>query len=520
MERSRSAEAGGREERSTFRSPHRLGVIDIGSNTARFVIFDTSPAGSVRATYEDKEVPRLGGATGPDGQLSDEAIRRGTVAVKRFAKLVRALDVPRTLAVATSAVRDAPNGGEFVRAVERSTGVLLRILSGAEEARYGYLGVASAWELEHDIVLDMGGGSLQLAEVRRGELRSTVSLPLGALRLSERFFEHDPPKKREMDDLREHVGDALGPVFETFGDRARRLFGIGGTVRALARAAIEFRSWPIGRVHGYPLWDYDIEALGELLGEMSAEKRRSVPGIGSDRADVVLAGVVVFQELLRAAKADHIVVSGTGIREGIALEAVGAKLPAPAATLAERSVVAASESFAFRLDHGRAVAATALDLYEVLADRFKWGRSEELALRVAGWMHDSGTAIDLWRHAHHSAYLIQNYPLMGLDQRETLLASMAAYVHEGGPLPSEWKKGFQPILRNDDLDIARRLGAILEIAELTEPFHPRFSSSGDGRTVTVSFSSSASTAPPGRIGEKVAKTIPRAFDVEVKIRDA
>jgi exopolyphosphatase/guanosine-5'-triphosphate,3'-diphosphate pyrophosphatase len=501
------------------RPAHRLGVIDIGSNTARFVVFDTSPGGAVRAGYETKEVPRLGSGTGPDGQLSDEAIRRGTAAVRRFAKLVRNLDVPRTLAVATSAVRDAPNGGEFVRSVERGTGLLLRILSGAEEARYGYLGVASAWELENDIVLDLGGGSLQLAEVRRGELRSSVSLPLGALRLSQRFFSHDPPKKRELEELRDHVREALGPVFETFGDRPRSLYGIGGTVRSLARAAIEFRSWPIGRVHGYPLWDYDIEALGELLGEMPAEKRRAVPGIGADRADVVLAGVVVFQELLRAAKADHIVVSGTGIREGIALEAVGAKLPAPAVTLAERSVIAAAESFSFRLDHGRAVAATALDLYEVLAERFKWGSSEALALRVAAWMHDSGTSIDLWRHAHHSAYLIQNYLLMGLDQREILLASMAAYVHEGGPLPSEWKKGFQPILRGDDLDTARRLGAIVEVAEMTEPFHPRFSSAGDGRSMTVAFSSSASTALPGRLGEKVAKTIERAFDLEVKVRD-
>jgi exopolyphosphatase/guanosine-5'-triphosphate,3'-diphosphate pyrophosphatase len=502
------------------RASQQLGVIDIGSNTARFVIFETFPAGAVRASYEDKEVPRLGGGTGPDGQLSDDAIRRGATAVRRFAKLIRAFEVPRTLAVATSAVRDAPNGGEFVRSVERSTGLLLRILSGAEEARYGYLGVASAWELENDIVLDLGGGSLQLAEVRRGELRSTVSLPLGALRLSQRFFEHDPPKKREMDDLREHVRGALTSVFETFGDRPHRLFGIGGTVRALARAAIEFRSWPIGRVHGYPLWDYDIEALGELLGEMEADKRRAVPGIGSDRADVVLAGVVVFQEILRSAKADHIVVSGTGIREGIALEAVGAKLPASAATLAERSVVAASQSFSFRLDHGRAVASTALDLYEILAGPFEWGRSEELALRVAGWMHDSGTSIDLWRHAHHSSYLIRNYPLMGLDQRETLLASMAAYVHEGGPLPSEWKKGFQPILRGGDFETARRLGAIVEVAELTEAFRPRFSRSGDGRTVTVVFSPTASSGVPGRLGDKVAKTIERAFDVEVKVRDA
>jgi exopolyphosphatase/guanosine-5'-triphosphate,3'-diphosphate pyrophosphatase len=502
------------------RASQQLGVIDVGSNTARFVIFETFAIGAVRASYEDKEVPRLGAGTGPDGELSDEAIRRGTAAMRRFAKLVRILEVPRTLAVATSATREAPNGGEFVRAVERSTGMLLRILSGAEEARYGYLGVASAWELENDIVLDLGGGSLQLAEIRRGELRSTVSLPLGALRLSQRFFEHDPPKKREMDELREHVRDALGSVFETFGDRPRRLFGIGGTVRALARAAIEFRSWPIGRVHGYPLWDYDIEALGELLGEMEADKRRAVPGIGSDRADVVLAGVVVFQEVMRAAKADHIVVSGTGIREGIALEAVGVKLPAPAVTLAERSVAGAAQTLSFRLDHGRDVAATALDLYEVLAGTFEWGSGEELALRVAAWMHDSGTSIDLWRHAHHSAYLIQNYPLMGLDQRETLLASMAAYVHEGGPLPSEWKKKFQPILSGDDLETARRLGALLEVAELTEPFRPRFSRSGDGRSLTVVFSPSTSSGPAGRLGEKVGRLIERAFEVEVKVRDA
>jgi exopolyphosphatase/guanosine-5'-triphosphate,3'-diphosphate pyrophosphatase len=520
VERSRSAQTGSREERRPPRAAAQLGVIDIGSNTARFVLFETSPAGVVRATYEAKEVPRLGEGTGPDGQLSDDAIRRGTAALRRFAKLVQGLDVPRTFAVATSAVRDAPNGGEFVRSVEKATGLLLRILSGAEEARYDYLGVASAWELDNDIVLDLGGGSLQLAEVRRGELRSTVSLPLGALRLSERFFEHDPPKKREMDEVREHVRDALGPVFETFGEKPRRLFGIGGTVRSLARAAIEFRSWPIGRVHGYPLWDYDVEALGELLAEMTAEKRRSVPGIGSDRADVVLSGVVVFQELLRAARADHIVVSGTGIREGIALEAVGAKLPASAPALAERSVVAASESFAFRLDHGRSVAATALDLFEVVADRYQWGPAEELALRIAAWMHDAGIAVDLWRHAHHSAYLIQNYPLMGLGQRETLLASMAAYLHEGGPLPPEWKKGFQPILRGDDLETARRLGAVLEVAELTEPFRPRFSSSGDGKVVSVAFSASASTALPQRMGEKVAKTLARALDVEVKVRDA
>ncbi len=412
----RRKRAGETTERSLGRAV-RFGVIDVGSNTARFVVFEASHAGTVRAVYEAKEVPRLGLGTDPEGRLSDEAVQRGVAGLRRFARLVRTLEVPRTLAVATSAVRDAPNGAEFVRAVERSTGLLLRTISGVEEARYAYLGVASAWELHNDIVCDLGGGSLQLVEVHRGALRNSVSLPLGVLRLSQRFLEHDPPKKREWEELRDHVRETLDSTFEAFRSESHGVYAVGGTVRSLARAAIDFREWPIGRVHGYPLFDHDVEALGELLGEMAADKRRAVPGIGSDRADVVLAGIVVLQELLRVTHAEQINVSGTGIREGIALEAVGAKLPARAVELAERSVAAAAESFRFDVEHGREVTEAAMGLFQVLAERQRWGPSEELAVRVASGMHDAGTAIDLWRHARHSAYLIQNYPILGLNQR-------------------------------------------------------------------------------------------------------
>jgi exopolyphosphatase / guanosine-5'-triphosphate,3'-diphosphate pyrophosphatase len=520
VDRSRSAELRRGEDRYLSRPGGQIGVIDVGSNTARFVVFEASQAGTVRAVYEAKEVPRLGLGTGPDGRLADEAIHRGVAGLRRFARLVRSLGVSKTLAVATSAVRDAPNGPDFVRAVARSTGLLLRTISGVEEARYAYLGVASAWELRNDVVCDLGGGSLQLVEVHRGTLRNSVSLPLGVLRLSQRFFDHDPPKRREWEELRDHVRETLESTFEAFQSESRGLYAVGGTVRSLARAAIDFREWPIGRVHGYPLFDHDVEALGELLGEMPADKRRAIPGIGSDRADVVLAGIVVLKELLRVTRAEQIYVSGTGIREGIALEAVGAKLPAKAVQLAERSVAAAAESFRFDLEHGREVADAAVGLFEQLAEHQGWGASEELAVRVASGMHDAGTAIDLWRHAHHSAYLIQNYPIQGLNQREILLASMAAYLHEGGPLPSEWKKEFQPVISADDLDLARQLGAVVGLAELVSAFRPRFSTSGDGRTIGLAFSPPSGTATPGKLGERAAKILERAFDVEVKVRES
>ena len=499
-------------------APSTLGVIDIGSNTARCVVFETT-AESVRAIFQTKDAPRLGSRPGPRGELSKEATERGIAALRRFARTLELLEVPRTLSVATSAVREAPNGPEFVRDVERASGVKLRVLSGTEEARYGYLGAASAWALKDDLVLDLGGGSLQLAEVRSGELRNSVSLPLGVLRLSQRYFEHDPPKRREWDDLRESVRTAVTSAVEAFGGHGYRLLGIGGTVRSLARAAIELREYPIRRVHGYPLYDHDLEALGELLGEMSAAKRRAVPGIGGDRADVVLAGIAVLQELLRASGSDRVLVCGTGIREGIALEAAGALLPATAEELAGRSAVAAARSFAFRLDHGRAVAETALELFHLLGPSFHAEGSEALALRVAAWMHDAGTAVDLWNHARHSAYLIQNFPIWGLDHREVLLAAMTTYLHEGDAPPSEWKRAFLPIIRSADLGIAVRLGAILEVAEILAPARPRFALSGGGKALSVSFSAPADTTLSPRWAEKVRKPMDRVFGLEVRSHD-
>jgi len=510
-----------RRERTPPALVTKVGVIDLGSNTARYVVFEGSRSGAVRPIYETKDSPRLGIDTGRDGTLSEGAFARGVATVRRFARIAHGLGFARTVAVATSAVRDAPNGAAFVREVDRATGLHLRVISGAEEARYGYLGAASAWPLENDLVFDLGGGSMQLAEVRAGALRNSVSLPLGVLRMNQRFLEHDPPKRKEVDALRDQARDVLASSVRAFGGGSYRLIGLGGTVRSLARAAIELREYPIRRVHGYPLYDYDIESLHELLGEMPASKRRSVRGIGGDRADVVVAGLVVLEELLRAVRAERIIVSATGIREGIALEAIHAELPASAETLAARSIAAACDSLSVGPERGRPpLEATALALFDLLKARFDGAASERLALRVAAGLHDAGIAIDIWSHPRHAAYLVQNYPIWGLDQREVLLASMVAYLHEGDPPPSDWKRQYLPILGNRDLDLAVRLGAILEAAEVVAPARPRFSLPSGSRSLAVSFSADEDATLSPRWLEKLRRPMGRAFDLEVRQRDA
>jgi exopolyphosphatase/guanosine-5'-triphosphate,3'-diphosphate pyrophosphatase len=493
-----------------------IGVIDVGSNTARLEIFLAASSGALRPVEERKEVPRLGLGTLPDGSLAPEAIARGVEALGRFAQTLKDVGAPKTLAVTTSAVRDAPNSSVFLSEVQKRTGISLRVISGLEEAHYAYIGVASAWELDTALVCDLGGGSLQLVEVRAGREQNSVSLPLGALRLTQRFLEHDPPKPREIEELRSSVRSTLTAALEAFGGSQYAVVGVGGTVRALARAAIELREFPIARVHGYALRDRDLEALFELVADVPASKRRTVVPVGSDRADLIVAGIVVFQELLRSAGARELTVSGTGIREGIALEVVGAALPAPAEELAHRSAVALAEGMSFSLPHGEKLAEFARSLFDLLAAGRGWGASERRALTVAAWLHDAGVAIDLWRHARHSAYLIRNYPLWGLDPRETLVASMAAYLHEGAPAPSAWRKEFLPVLRPSDLDLARGLGAILQTAELLAPGAPRFELSAGGKTLSVELGDARASGLVPRALEKIRKPLEHELDLEVK----
>ncbi|MGI0150845.1 MAG: hypothetical protein ACREC5_02785, partial [Thermoplasmata archaeon] len=363
---------------------------------------------------------------------------------------------------------------------------------------------------------DLGGGSLQLVATQAGRLKHSESLPLGALRLDRRYLEHDPPREAELEELRGTVREHLAETLKRFGGGPYRVIGLGGTVRALARASIEMRDYPLPRVHGYVLRDRDVEALADLLGGMPSSRRRAIPGIGADRADVVLAGLVVVEELLRAARAGALTVSGTGIREGVALEAIGAELPAPAEELALRSVSGLAETIGLDLEHGHRVEEIAVRLYELLRGRGGPDPSELKALRVAAWMHDAGIAVDLWRHPRHSAYLVRNVPIAGLDSREVLLASLTIRDTEAESLTAFRGKERLSLLSGADRSAARKLGAILQVAEWLQAARPRFSLGDGGKTLNVELDPARAALLSPRATEKARRPLQREFGREVR----
>ncbi|HYK93002.1 MAG TPA: Ppx/GppA phosphatase family protein [Thermoplasmata archaeon] len=497
----------------------RLGVIDVGSNTARLVVYEAPEGGMPRAILERKEVPRLGEGVGHGGRLSADAVQRGLESLRRFAETLAALGHPPTVAVATSAVRDAADGAAFVQRATQETGIPIRILTGEEEARYGYLGVASAWELGNDLICDLGGGSMQLVSVQKGQFRSAVSLPLGALRLTEEFFEHDPPKGREVDALRQHVREFLSDHLPKPGSDGFELHGVGGTIRTLARVSIGLKEYPLPRVHGFSVSRRDLEALAELLTDLPSDKRREVAGIGGDRADVIVAGLHTVLELVRESGSGGIRVSGMGIREGLAQESLGLPLPASRDELLDRCTTTAARVFGFSLARAQGIARRALQMFDLLAPAEGWGPTERRALRAAALFHDAGGAVDLWGHPRHTSYLLRNFPVVGLDHRELVLASMIAFQHEGDDLPTAAQKEWRLVVSKDDLRVARRLGVLVYAAETIDDDEVRISRGAEGPLLVTLSPDGARGLSPRSFG-RLRKPLKRAFDLDVEIRGA
>jgi exopolyphosphatase / guanosine-5'-triphosphate,3'-diphosphate pyrophosphatase len=300
-------------------APHA--VIDLGSNTFRLVVFGGGEDGWRQPIAERSEAVRIGADVDDLGCLSPLRVARALEALRCFEACCRASGVPaeRIDVVATSAIREARNGEAFVRRAREATGLPIRVLSAAEEAHYAYVAAVSSTSLEDGLVLDLGGGSLELIEVRGRCPGAIASWPLGTVRVTEQFLAGDgPAAPSEIAALREHVRGELQAA--PWLDAGREgLVGVGGTVRTLAAAAIRAAALPRESVQGFLLTRDALAALVEQLAALPPAERDRVPGVKRSRREIVLGGAVVLQAVLEASGAPGIEATRAGLREGIFL---------------------------------------------------------------------------------------------------------------------------------------------------------------------------------------------------------
>ncbi|HWG86120.1 MAG TPA: hypothetical protein VNT60_11635, partial [Deinococcales bacterium] len=289
----------------------RVGIVDLGSNTSRLVVYGFEPGAHFRLLDEIREPVRLGEGLATSGRLSPGAMERGLAALRLYADYARAASLDEVEVIATSAVRDATNRQEFLD-LARESGLPIRVLEGEDEAAYGVLAVANSLSLDHAWVMDLGGGSAQLSRMRERRHAGGRAYPLGAVRLTEAFLRGDPPKASEVTALERTAAFEMGPALRAMREDGLPLVAMGGTLRNLARAVQKASGYPLDLLHGYRLRRTDLESLVEKLLSRRGKDRAAIGGIHPDRADVILAGALVYRLVLREAGLDGVTVSGQG----------------------------------------------------------------------------------------------------------------------------------------------------------------------------------------------------------------
>ena len=497
-----------REERC-----REVAVVDLGSNTARLVLFRSNRAGPPWSILESKETPRLAQDLGPLGRLSADGIQRAASCLSRFGRIVRERAPDGVAFVATSAVRDAPNRDRFLELAGRRSGFPIRPLTAREEGFYAYRGVASSLPLENDRLFDLGGGSIQIVTVRDGRFRSSLSHPLGALRMHAHFLKHDPPKEREFDALVDFLDVSLEHVPR--GRPGERVVGVGGTVRSLARVLRESGELPFDDLHGARVGRADLERLLDVFRETPTELRREVPGLSADRADVALAGTIVVLRLMRRLGVGEITVSVCGLREGVAADLLDQPVPKDSEEMARRSARSAAAALGLSNAHGERVRLHARTLYRLAVARGRLGAEFARVVDVAAILHDAGTALSYAYHPAHSAYFLVHRPLYGLPPRERLLAAGAADLHEryepGGTVMG---RGETELDRQEERAV-ERLGAIIAVAEALSEGGDRPRIAWRGGLLTIRWGREGPAQP--KLLERATRAFRRAFDVEVRI---
>jgi exopolyphosphatase / guanosine-5'-triphosphate,3'-diphosphate pyrophosphatase len=449
----------------------RLAAIDIGTNSVHMIVVRVRPDFSFEIIDREKEMVRLG-AGGLDGKrLTPEAMRAALLALKKFARLAQSHQVDEVLAVATSATREAENGGAFLRAIERRTGIRARIITGTEEARLIHLAAVYGVDTPKPaVVIDIGGGSVEITLGGKGDIEFARSFKIGVIRLTERFVDSDPISSRDerkmVKFIREQVDRYIEHIVEKGYDR---VIGTSGTILSLGTVAtaVERGSVP-SEVRNLRVPAKGIRRLRKTAVEMDLEERMHLPGLDPRRADLMVAGSVLLDTLLKELDAEEITLCDLALREGVLLDYIHQHRKDIARVdkypdVRRRSVIELGERCAWEPEHSRHVAAIALTLFDYTKRIHELGDDEREWLEYAAFLHDIGNHISYEKHHRHSYYLIKHGDLRGFEPKEIdIIALLTRYHRRATPKPEHI--GFEHLGKKERRAVAI-LAAFLRLAE-------------------------------------------------------
>ncbi len=423
-----------------------LAAIDIGTNSIHMVVVQVNTSlPSMTIITTEKATTRLGERCAKTGGLTDEAMQRSLVALARCQEICRSMEVEEIIAVATSAVRESPNGSDFIETIERELDLRVELISGQEEARRIYLGVLSAIELNNQphVIIDIGGGSTELILGNGHDPDFLSSTKVGAVRLSDLLVSTDPISNREFERLQIYIRGMLerstDDLRELLDGSPARMIGTSGTIETLAilHAKEKFGTVP-NPLQGYELTFADIESMVARFMKLDFEGRSAL--VRDKRADIILAGSMILLETMRQIQASKITICERSLREGLI---VGWMLEHGLiedrmryqSSVRDRNVLKLAEKFGVNISYANQVARMALSIFDQTQGILhNWGDAERGLLWASAILHNCGHFVNHSAHHKHSYYLIRNGGLLGYTESEIeTIANLARYHRKNEP---------------------------------------------------------------------------------------
>ena len=455
----------------------RIAAIDIGTNSIHMIVVQVRPDFSFEVIDREKEMVRLG-AGGLDGRaLTPEARHAALQVLSKFRRLAESHRVDEVIAVATSATREAENGGEFLQAVTQQTGIRPRVISGTEEARLIHLaavyGVSVPGEVA--VVIDIGGGSVEVTRGTGAALDMGRSFKLGVIRLTERFIKTDPLDSHNERKLVRHIGAEIGKYLQQIARAGfERVIGTSGTILSLGAVASAAAGAPAGSLRNRRFLTKQIRRVRKDIVALDLEKRLRVPGLEPRRADLAAAGAILLDEILRRLGATEITLCDLSLREGLVLDYISRHRKEIAQAdrypdVRRRSVFELAERCNYWPEHSQHVARLAAALFDQTRAIHGLTDREREWLEYAAILHDIGVHISYAGHHKHSYYLVKNGDLRGFEPDEIEAIALVARYHRQAT-PKRKHDGFAGLPGRTRRTV-RTLAAILRLAESLDRSH-------------------------------------------------
>lgn len=448
--------------------PPRLAAIDIGTNSIRCILVEVDPREGFRVLDDEKANVRLGEGLNQSGCISAAAQDRAISALERMNKIIAGLGAGMVEVVATSAVRKAANRVEFLQAVKAATGLEVKVIDGQAEAQLAVLSVHHNFAMEQQrfAMADIGGGSVEVVVASGTHTETAVSLELGAVFLTEAFIQNDPATEPELRNLRKHIRKTLKKA--GVGDElpVSCLIGSGGTITNIGAMVMALRGEAYESVHRYEVLHSEIIHLLAMLSRRNQKERLAIAGLNPDRADIIIAGMILADELMRRFKTNLLRINAKGIREGLILQSLQKRglLPTnPVPRDWRDSVLEFARSCRFDELHARQVSRLALIILDALAETNPFDQRSRELLEAAALLHDIGYFISYHQHHKHSYHLIRHGNIFGFTPREReIVANLARYHRKTKPRKAH--DNFAQLSAADQ-SLVLQLGGILRLAD-------------------------------------------------------